>query len=81
MRPLKQTENDVKVAKNEVDDEEILDISDDETDDAEDMIDRELLAELDAIARKAYDEDTYSDVDPESYPDYYWQMEYEDEED
>ena len=59
-------------------DEEILDISEDEIDYAEDMIDRELLEELDAISRKAYDEDTYSDVGPDSYPEYYWQMEYED---
>ena len=59
-------------------DEEIVDIFEDETDNAEQIIDRELLEELDAIARKAYDEDTYSDVDPESYPDYCWQMEHED---
>ena len=71
---LKQPESDVK----ETNDEEILDISEDEIDYAEDMIDRELLEELDAISRKAYDEDTYSDVDPDSYPEYYWQMEYED---
>ena len=58
-------------------DEEILDISEDEIDYAEDMIDRDLLEELDAISRKAYDEDTYSDI--EKYPDSYWEMEYETE--
>ena len=79
LKTLKHTESNFKEAQSEVNDMEILDISEDETDNAEDMIDRELLEELDAIARKAYDEDTYSDVDPESYPDYYWQMEYEDE--
>ena len=81
-RALKQSESeDVKEAQSGVDDEEIIDISEDEIDNAEDLIDRALLEELDAIAQKAYDEDTYSDVDAEidNYPDYYWQMEYEDE--
>ena len=77
LKAVEQTESELK----EVDDEKIVDISEDQPDNAEDLIDSELLAELDAIAQKAYDEDTYSDVDAEieNYPDYYWQMEYEDE--
>ena len=60
--------------------DEIIDISADDTDNVEELIDRELLAELDAIAQKAYEEDTYSDVDYENLPDHYWEMEYENEE-
>ena len=41
------------------------------------FIDRELLEELDALSRKAYEEDTYSDVDVENLPDYYWEYETE----
>ena len=78
---LKQTENDLKEAQSEVNDEEIVDISEEEPGNTEELIDREILAELDAISRKAYEEDTYSDVDAdiENYPEYYWQMDYEDE--
>ena len=76
---LKETQSDdIKETKSEVD--EIIDISADDTDNVEELIDRELLAELDAIAQKAYEEDTYSDVDYENLPDHYWEMEYENEE-
>ena len=72
---LNQTQNDdAEKAQSEVNNDEIIDISENET---EDFIDRDLLEELDAIAQKAYDEDTYSDV--EKYPDSYWEMEYETE--
>ena len=59
--------------------DEIVDISADDIDNVEEFIDRELLEELDALNRKAYEEDTYSDVDVENLPDYYWEMEYETE--
>ena len=59
--------------------DEILDISADDIDNVEEFIDSELLEEQDALSRKAYEEDTYSDVDVENLPDYYWEMEYETE--
>ena len=43
---LKQTENYIKEAQSEVNKEKIEDISEEEPDNAEDLIDRELLAEL-----------------------------------
>ena len=75
MKVVEQTGIDLKEAQSEVDDQKIVDISEDEPDNARDVIDRDLLAELDAIARKAYEEETYNDVDAEieKYPDYYWQ--------
>ena len=70
---MKETESEVNTIK-----DEITNISADDTDSDEEFIDRELLAELDAIALKAYKEDTYSDVDVENIPDYYWEYESED---
>ena len=58
-----------KIEVNEFE-EEIINISADVIDNDEEFIDRELLEELDAIAQKAYEEDTYSDVDVENIPDY-----------
>ena len=81
LRALKQPQSeDMKETKIEVNEfeEEIINISADLIDNDEEFIDRELLEELDAIAQKAYEEDTYSDVDVENIPDYYWEYESED---
>ena len=77
---LKQTQIDDKETESEVNkfEDEIINISADDIDSDEEFIDRELLAELDAIALKAYEEDTYSDVDVENIPNYFWEYESED---
>ena len=81
LRALKQTQIDgMKETESEVNtiEDEITNISADDRNSDEEFIARELLAELDAIALKAYEEDTYSDVDVENIPDYYWEYESED---
>ena len=70
---MKETESEVNTIE-----DEITNISADDIDSDEEFIDRELLADLDAKALKAYEEDTYSDVDVENIPDYYWEYESED---